>query len=249
MRWLIGEFGPVGLFSLKHGEATSTGGKSLLVPTPFALRTGLLDVALRVHGRGNGEEAFEKIRALELALRPPPWVAQSGLFGKILKPERDRTRGRPLQHSIAFREYVQWQGPLALAFGGPEEATDFVAPLLPHLNYLGKRGSFIQLLRPAWTVETEGPEPPSQFVQLTGAPIPEERAAAELTGPFPLGLIQRLDDWGPELTFDKLNVYSPERIRLHRDRVRFDVILPYRVVRGGRGFTVYRREEAPGQLP
>ncbi len=243
MRWLIGEYGPVGLFSLKHGEATSTGGKSLLVPTPFALRTGLLDVALRLHGRDQGEQAFQAIRELELALRPPQWVAQSGLFGKVLKPERDPSRGRPFQHSIAFREYVQWQGALTLAFGGAETTLDFVRPLLPHLNYLGKRGSFIQLLRSPWVEETEDDEPPRQFVRLTGAPIEEGQAVAELAEAFPLGLIQRLDDWGPELTFPKVNVYSSERIRPRRDRVRFDVILPYRVVRGGRGFTVYARQE------
>lgn len=240
MPWLIGEYAPVALFSLRHGEATSTGGKSLLIPTPFALRTGLLDVALRIHGRDVGPTAFDRLKALRIALRPPQYAVQIGLFGKILKPERDKQRGRPMQSTIAFREYVQWQGNLGLALGGSQADLDFVAPLLPHLTYLGKRGSFIQLV--ASPRQIEGEEPPAGFILLEGIPLEENRPAVPLPGDaFTLGTIQRVDDWGPGMTYERANVYSAEPIRLGRHRVRFDVVVPYQVVRAGRGFIVYRR--------
>lgn len=237
MRWLIARYQPVSLFSLKHGEATSTGGKSLLVPTPFAIRTALLDVAIRVRGVAYGPQAFQHIRALRLALVPPEQAAVTNLFVKVLKPERDRERGRAMQQTIAFREYVHLEGTLALALGGDPAHLQEVAPLLPHVSYLGKRGSFFQLLAPPEMLETQGTQPPAGFTALVAWDQEGEKDANHLS--FPLGCIQRLDDWGPDLTFEKANIYTGAKIQLGRERVRFDVVLPYRLVRAGRGFAVY----------
>lgn len=237
MHWVITRYQPVGLFSLRHGEATSTGGKSLLVPTPFAIRTALLDAAIRVRGVAYGPRAFEAIKALRLALCPPRRAAVTGLFTKVLKPEREEARGRAMQQTIAFREYVHLEGTLALALGGEPTSLEEVAPLLAHITYLGKRGSFLQLLAPPECLQTPDDRPPDGFIPL----VPWDQAGAAAGGPpaFPLGHLQRLDDWGPELTFDRVNVYTSEGIRPGRDRVRFDVVLPCRLVRAGRGFAVY----------
>lgn len=235
MRWLVARYQPVGLFSLKPGEATSTGGKSLLIPTPFAVRTALLDAAIRVRGVAAGPQAFESIKALRLAIRPPERAAVTSLFAKVLKPEREaEEQGRAMQRTIAFREYVHLEGTLALALGGEPAHLDEVAPLLFHLSYLGKRGSFVQLLTPPEAVETEDDRPPAGFVALVAW---NQQASASPT--FPLGHIQRLDDWGAELTFEKANIYSREEIRVGRERIRLDVVLPYRLVNAGRGFAVY----------
>ena len=40
--WWITNFEPVTMFSLKAAAATSTGGKSLLLPTPFSFKMALL---------------------------------------------------------------------------------------------------------------------------------------------------------------------------------------------------------------
>jgi len=240
MRWLIARYQPVSLFSLKHGEATSTGGKSLLVPTPFAIRTALLDVAIRVQGVAYGPRTFEHIKALRLALRPPQMAAVTNLFVKVLKPERNpKERGRAMQPTIAFREYVHLEGTLALALGGEPAHLKRVAPLLPHISYLGKRGSFFQLLAPPEEVETANTQPPDGFTSLVAWNHVDE----EHTGPvtFPLGCIQRLDDWGADMTFDKANIYTSDKIRVERERIRFDVVLPYQLVCSGRGFTLYER--------
>jgi hypothetical protein len=241
MRWLVARYQPVGFFSLKPSEATSTGGKSLLVPTPFAIRMALLDVAIRVQGVAFGPQAFEQIKALRLALRPPCWAAVTGLLVKILKPEREaEERGRAMQRTIAFREYVHWEGTLDLAFGGDPAHLEQVASLLPHLNYLGKRGSFIQLLAPPEMVETADDQPPEGFVAL----VPWDQAKARSGQPaFPLGHLQRLDEWGDSLTFEKANIYTSKKIRVGKDRIPIDVVLPYRPVQAGRGFTVYKRVE------
>lgn len=238
MPWLIAIYRPVGLFSLKHGEATSTGGKSLIIPTPFAIRTALLDAAIRTEGVGTAERAFEILKGLELALKPPPRAAVSGIFIKVLKPERAdsaRAQERFFQKTIAFREFVHWQGELGVALGGETSALETVRPWLTHITYLGKRGSFVQLAGPPQMADGL----PPGFVPLQGRPVAEEAPAATPPPRFPLGLIQRVDEWGQTLTFAKLNVYSREPVRPNRDRIRFDVVLPYRVSRAGRGFTVY----------
>jgi len=234
MPWLIAYYQPVGLFSLKHGEATSTGGKSLLIPTPFSIRTALVDAALRVEGHGQAEAIVEQVKGLALAIKPPEYVAVSALFSKVLKPERsDAARERFFQRTIAFREYVHWWGALGVALQGEEPTLRRISPWLEHVTYFGKRGSLVQLEdRPRLV-----PELPPGFVPLQGPDLNQG-----LPPTFSLGLLQRVDEWGPTLSWDHLNVYDHEhKIRLGKERIRFDVILPYQMTQAGRGFTVYEK--------
>lgn len=142
--------------------------------------------------------------------------------------------------TIAFREYVHLNGEMVLAFGGETESLEAVASWLPHVNYFGKRGGFFQLLELPQRVTTPEGEVPPGFVLLAGPNL----MAGEPFKSFPLGLIQRLDEWGEPLTFDKANIYRREtkdRISLGQERKRMDVILPYRLAHSSRGYTLYTR--------
>ena len=234
MPWLIARYLPVGLFSLKDSQATSTGGKSLLVPSPFAIRVALMDAALRAEGVKQAEAVFRLVQHLKLALRPPAWAAVSGLLVKVLKPKRAdsaKAADRFFQKTIAFREYVHWQGELALAFGGEPHTLARVSGWLPHVTYLGKRGGFIQLQAPPRPTDTL----PESFIPLSDTGLGRQ---SDVT--FRVGLVQRLDDWGPSLTWEKLNIYSEAKIRPGKDRIAILVSLPYHMDRAGRGFSVYR---------
>ncbi|MFC1465053.1 MAG: hypothetical protein ACFLMY_09410 [Candidatus Brachytrichaceae bacterium NZ_4S206] len=225
MQWLIARYQPTSLFSLKHGDATSTGGKSLLVPTPFAIRMALLDVAIRTEGIAAGPRAFEQIKSLRLAIRPPAYAAVTSTFVKILKPERDaEARGRAMQQTIAFREYVHLAGELALAFGGPPKTLSAVEPWLRQVNYFGKRGSFMQLL----DAPQHEQDLPKGFILLS-----------ERSDFFPFdGTLQMLDDCAQNVPFEKVNIYS--RTGLTKDdRPKVYVVLPYRLKRSSRSFTFY----------
>ncbi|ABU57121.1 hypothetical protein [Roseiflexus castenholzii] len=226
MLWLIARYQPTSLFSLKHSDATSTGGKSLLVPTPFAIRTALLDAAIRTAGVGIGPQAFNTIKSLRLAIRPPAHAAVTGALVKILKPERKAAaRGRAMQQTITFREYVHLAGVLSLAFGGDEATLQAITPWLMQVNYFGKRGSFMQLLEQP----TLQPELPSGFVPLSGN-----------STSFPVdGTLQLLDDYGPNLQFDQVNIYNDKTLK-KTDRSRLCVVLPYRLERSARSFTLYK---------
>jgi hypothetical protein len=239
MPWLIARYQPTSLFSLKHGDATSTGGKSLLVPTPFAIRMALLDVAIRTEGIAAGPQAFERIKSLRLAIKPPSHAAVASIFVKVLKPEREaEARGREMAQTIAFREYVHLAGELALAFGGEATALTAVARWLMQVNYFGKRGSFYQLLAPPQVVVAETEKPPEGFLPFPGHDLLSGKPSLS----FPLGMIQRVDEWGEPLRFEQVDIYNRDgraSIKVGKERIRVDVILPYRMVRASRGFSYY----------
>ena len=131
------------------------------------------------------------------------------------------------KRTIAYREYVQFGGSLVLAFQGM--ALEDLSALLLQLNYLGKRGGFMQLQRPPEMVT----ELPTRFTEMT----------ASVSGAFPLGVLQLVDDFGPTMTFEHADIYCEKGIRLGKERVFHHVVLPYQVVRSSRSFTLYERFE------
>ncbi|MGQ9833222.1 MAG: hypothetical protein ACUVRJ_05420 [Candidatus Villigracilaceae bacterium] len=246
--WLITEYRPATLFSFKIGIATSTGGKTIFLPTPFAIRTALLDAAIRTQGKSKAEMAFQLLRSLRLVASPPERVVVTNLFTKVQKPNRNDSKksdadgeedenesGRTMTKSIAFREYAYLDGALSLAFAGSEAALNLVEQLAPQVNYFGKRGSFFQ-----WQAfaHYEGDLPP-KFIRFDEGMNFANGSVSNHLSAFPLGIIQVMDDWGEELTFAKVNVYSDERISIPKDRLRRSVIFPYRLVRSSRGFSYY----------
>jgi hypothetical protein len=243
MQWLVARFQPTSLFSLKHSDATSTGGKSLLVPTPFAIRMALLDVAIRTEGVQVGPQAFKLIKSLKLAIEPPAHAAVSSIFVRVLKPERNaEARGREMASTIAFREYVHLNGELTLAFGANDQTLTVITPWLMQVNYFGKRGSLFQLLASPQRINTEHDEPPDGLLSFPGRDMLSGAQPAE----FLLGLIQRIDEWGEPLMFEQANIYNRgprSNISVGKERRRLDVILPYRMVYSSRGFSLYERFE------
>jgi len=244
--WLIVEYHPAALFSLKIGVATSTGAKTLFLPTPFAVRMAFLDAAIRTRGLGEGEFVFERLKSLRLAALPPERVVVTNLFAKVQKPRRsDKAKNEPddeeaesvgaMQKSIAFREYAHLDGALAMAFEGERDTLFLVESLALQVNYFGKRGSFFQ-----WTTTKSKQTLPSGFTRLDeGLAFANGKLSGEALAAFPLGVIQLMDDWDEGLTFEKANVYSGFDIRIPKDRVRRSVVFPYRLTRSSRGFSYY----------
>jgi hypothetical protein len=64
--------------------ATASGGKTLLAPTPYALKMALLDVACRYLEVQEAEKHWEDIRDLKVALLPRRAVVKN-LFQKVLR--------------------------------------------------------------------------------------------------------------------------------------------------------------------
>lgn len=228
--WLIAEYEAVTLFSLKLSTATSSGGKTLLVPTPYALKMALLDSACRTLGVRQAESLWEEIRDLHVAIRPAPKVVVTNLFQRILKPFKNPPKEGtpdsfgPFQRTIGYREYAQLVGSMAVALEVSEASKETFVNLLLNINYFGKRGGFMQLVKTPQIVE----ELSSQFVDATLQQIS-----------FSIfGTLQVLDDCAPELTFERANIYSGKKLK-DGDRIRRNVILPYRMTRSSKSFSLY----------
>ncbi|MHB8577704.1 MAG: hypothetical protein ACYDCQ_20520 [Dehalococcoidia bacterium] len=243
--WTVAYYRASSLFSLKPSMATSSGGRTLLVPTPFSVKMALLDAAIRTLGLEAGRALFEPIRDIAMAVKPSEQVVVTNLFTKILKPRRgesgtaatgaasgddeDDVGGEsdpgPLQRSIAYREYAQLTGELGIALEPAGDGAPPLADLLLQISYLGKRGSFLQLVRGPSDTE----ELPEGFVSLDGRP-----ADFDVNG-----LVQMVDDCGQSLTFERANVFNAEGIRPGLDRVVRTAVLPYRVTRSSNRYTLY----------
>lgn len=240
--WITAEYVPVSFFSLRPASATSSGGKTLLIPTPFAIKMALVKTAIGSRGLVEGERLFPFIRDISIHLEPPAEMIVMKSFSKIRRELKDksnpekaqRARERkeyPMQPTIAYREYVSYTGTLRLACQLPAESP--LSALLPELlmgiNYLGKRGGFLQITQPP---QSSNELPPGHFVHLTAT----TQQAFELEG-----TLQMLDDCGPGLTFAQANIFDGARIVLHRDRVLRHIVLPYRQVRSSRSYSWFQR--------
>jgi ABC-type transporter Mla MlaB component len=245
--WLAVRYLPVSSFSLKSALATSSGGKTLLVPTPYAIKMALLDAAIRAYGVAAGERLFPLLRDLRVALAVPSNLVVQNSFGKIRRPwEAPKKKGAdtraavaadlarrnyPWKATIAYREFVQYGGPLSLAFAtldGTDPAP--VAALLPCINYLGRRGGFLQIAAPPEHLDAL----PALYRMLTD-PIATDYGED--------WTLQMLDDCAPTLTFSQANIYTDDRIILGKQRVLRHVPLPLRLARSSRSFSLYTRIE------
>ena len=231
--WTIITYQPVGLISLKLATATSTGGKALLLPTPFAFKMALLDVILRDLGLEEGKRLWPAVRDAKLAVDGPQRIAVTNTFTKILRPDRnwgdpDPDTGliRPMLHTIGFREYVQWQGLMRMAFRPGHDAAGDWARWLSMITYIGKRGGFIQAVHVA-----QASVLPTTFTLLQ--PLQEA---------FPAdGVLQIMDDCASHLSFEQVDIYSAKTMKVGKDRLLHHVVIPYRLIRASRGFTLYQR--------
>jgi len=132
-------------------HATSKGGKTLLVPTPYAVKMAILDACFRRYNAKDAENrarsVFDLLKRREVRLRPPRHCIVQNTFIKVLDWDRDRTSG-PFRNTIVYREFAFFGGDqlqIALGVSGfsPEE-DNAIGELFAHINSIGKRGSFWQ---------------------------------------------------------------------------------------------------------
>jgi hypothetical protein len=229
--WVLATYQPTTFFSLKPSNATSSGGKTLLAPTPYAIKMGLLDGAIRTEGIDYGKGAWEWIRTLSLAVHLPERAMVNNVFTRILKPTRSSDKDG-FDRTIGYREYVHFVGKMRLGFEIHDDSQEGqLNRLLPHITYFGKRGGFFQFLPPIQSVEAL----PSDFT-----PLVEQADAWHIDSQ-----LQHLDDCDPKMSFDHADIYSGKKIRVGKERHTFLVMLPYQLRRSSRSFSDYERLATP----
>ncbi len=243
MSWLVTRYHPVSLFSLRPYNATTSGGKSLIAPTAFALKMALLSVSIQQAGLAEGKARFPIIRDLQIALDLPDQIVVVKSFAKIQrmagfkgrKEERADweanliERGEyPFQPTIAYKELVQFGGSLGIAITTTRgDIPAWLSETLVGINYLGKRGGFFQIAEPPAVAEAPG----SRFTAIT----------TDATTIAMNGTLQPLDDCGDGMTFAHADIYDPKRIGLDKERVIRHIVLPYQLARSSRGYGLYER--------
>lgn len=241
--WLLAAFQPVTMFSLRMTHSTSKGGKTLVVPTPYAVKMALLDVCFR---RFSTEEApamardvFDWIKARQVRIRPPKHCLVTNTFTRVL--DWDRDGADPFRRTIAYRELAFWGGDdmvIAIASEGlnaDQRAT--LTELFAHINSLGKRGGFVQFAG----AET------SDAVLPPGFTVP--RSEMEPNQILGYGLTHSLDDFGSALCaakdgFDRVSTYGGGAIKLGEHRTLTATAIPYFRKSSSKHFTWYERNES-----
>ena len=224
---------PISLFSLKSSRATSTAGKTLLTPTPYAVKMAFLDVVLRHGLMDDPEELVRSLAIASVRIGVPEQACVTGTIQSVRQETRDGERKlnpgiAPYRSTIAMREFVHYYGWLHLAFHVANSPAEFVALLqqaAPSINYLGKRGSFIQYVKTRREHELD-----STFTQ------PSDDEDGRL---LPWGHRAVLDDFGAKASFAALNSFSPTEMRRGIDRRFVETIVPLDVYNSGPGFMHY----------
>lgn len=227
-RWLIFRYEPTALFSLKMSRATSSVGRTLLIPTPYAAKMAFVDAAFKVGWQGEIAALVAALASLDVRIGVPERAVVTHTIIKIRQESKDRKSGPAYIPAVAYREFVYLWGSFRWAFDlatAPEWLAAALIEISPGINYIGKRGSFVQFLGYDRKFEL-GPA----FTQ------PVDRGELKPTTGMQIAV---LDDFGPEANFEALNSFSPVPIRRDRHRVFRETLVPLGLVNVGPGFSEY----------
>jgi hypothetical protein len=225
------EYRPTALFSLKISLATSSVGKTLVVPTPYAIKMAYVDGGFRAGWTDADCGAF--LRALvgvDVRIAPPTESVVTHTFVKVRQASRQQDPLRPYIASIAYREVVHhrgiWRWAFDLAGSGAWLARRLVEAA-PHVSYVGKRGSFIQFVGIRRQVEL-------------GRGFTQPLEAGRQWTPPSRAHIAPLDDFGPEASLEVLSSFTSASPRRGRHRRFTETVIPLGLVNTGPGFSEYR---------
>ncbi len=263
--WIIVAFRPTTLWSLRTSMSTSSGGKTLLVPTPYSFKLAIVDAGIQRLGVQRGVRLFEILRGRPLRISPPADAVVSGTLVKLRKLERSDAGGdesddysanvRMFAPTVGFREYVSFSGAgmdgafhVAIArFGLDDDDVRLLADAASAVTYSGKRGGFLQF-------ETSAAQ--QRFCEVDEIP-----ATAGFTIPLshipkggtPVGTIQPLDELAAPAEWDRVSTFGPKPVRVAHlapdqsiwdtevDRAYVPSAVPYWLVKTTRSFAAYRR--------
>ncbi len=242
-QWLVAAYRPVAMFSLRMTHSTSKGGKTLVVPTPYAVKMALLDACFRrfpaTLALAQARNVFDWVRAREVRIRPPKHCLVTNTFVKVLDWNRDGED--PFRQTITYREFAFFAGDemlIALAADGlNSDQQRTITEVFAHVNSLGKRGGFVQFTG----TELYDGELPWGFTLPRAKLTPNQIMGYLLT--------HALDDFGPALCdatngFDRVSTYGAGTIKLGEHRVLTSTAIPYRRKTSSKHFTWYERSAA-----
>jgi len=208
---------PTALFSLRDSNSTSSGAKSLFLPSPYAIKMAFLSQAISLGGEDfRNQKKFEIVRDTIIFYYIKGNFCINNCFIKIQK-KRDN---EPFKPTVSFREYVYLYEDIEIIFNVTNdlsgEKVSFLKKYLYRINYFGKRGCFFQFIR-----YNDNPNEPN--VKIFDVKN------------LSFGILQEYDDFGKKLTFNSVNSYSEEQT--NRDKKL--LVLPLRSSNSSKSYTSY----------
>lgn len=209
---------PTALFSLKDSNSTSSGAKSLFLPSPYAIKMAFLSQAISLGGVNFNENKshFNAIRDVNISYYIKGNFCVNNCFIKIQK-QRDN---EPFKSTVSFREYVFLDDELEIIFDVSNDAdTTFFKQYLHRINYFGKRGCFFQFMK-------YNDEPSEPNVKVFDVKT------------LSFGILQEYDDFDKKLTFDNVNSFSSSKT-IRNKKI---MVLPLSTVGSSKSYTNYRSQ-------
>ncbi len=230
--WLEFIYQPTTLFTLKASDATNSAGKSLLNPSPYAVKMALLNAICTFDSVSVAEDNFDLIRDLEIQFALPEYIAVNNCFIKIIKKD-DHPKGPEdlFKSTVAFREFIYFAGDLKVAVQLPANFTqsqvDFLNRYFLRINYFGKRASFFQLISiPQDSISELGHE---YSRDIKDKSFHDGRAK----------ILMKVDDFDNDIKFENVNTYSDKKTK----RVSKIIFLPFNMVKANKNFTILQRHD------
>lgn len=222
--WLETVFRPTTLFSLKQSQATSSGAKTLLTPSPYAVKMALLNAIITYDSLQLAMGKFSLIRALDIRFSLPEKLVVNNCFLKIQKEPHSETKKKHpeinFQPTVGFREYVYLAGDMKTAVTIQNKKTkDFLKQWFPRINYFGKKGCFFQFIK---------------FIESVNIGKEYSRLLDDKITNLVPGLITIMDDFDETLSFDNVNTYNRTKTK-RKERY---YLLPFKIETANRNFTL-----------
>lgn len=213
---------PTTLFSLKDSNSTNSGAKTLLLPSPYAIKMAILNQAITVGGdlaelERRNSSYFKYIRDARIGfyIQNDSFFSVNNSFVKILKRARE---GGGFGQTVAFREYLYLSNALEIIFdvsSGEQKA--YLKKYLHKINYFGKRGCFFQ------------------FAEYSDSPNEPNVAEFNIENMLP-GIMQEYDDFEQSATFDNASSFSDKKAK----REKKIQVIPLSRISSSKAFTVYK---------
>lgn len=208
---------PTNLFSLKESYSTNSGAKSLLLPSPYAIKMALFNQAITIDGKEIFEDKKSKefafIKDAEIYYRVSGSFCVNNCFVTIQSLRDGSYRGKP-----SFREYIYLSDNIEIIFEVKEDVAKlYMQKYLHRINYFGKRGCFFQFVG-----YRDNPSEPN----VKGFDISD----------FTSGILQEYDDISHKAQFKHVNNFDSSPAQ-RKKRI---LIIPVQKVNSSKSYTHFR---------
>ncbi|MEL6407975.1 MAG: hypothetical protein AAFR81_26640 [Chloroflexota bacterium] len=197
-------------------------GRTLLLPTPYAIKMALTDRAIVKFGLGNSQEIFPYIRDLSIDWAGPLTIGVMQVTEKGYRLEKSKTKTQ-----VKIQEHCTYSGSFYLRFENKHSnIKNDLSQLIRMLFRIGKSGSVVNC----------------EYVYSDVTTI--DRSWHSLCDPIDYsevtrGTVQRMDDMQNDVTLADISKYHlSSRIKT---RIQYDIIIPYRLGHASENFVAYER--------